>query len=609
MKVMQNFRYVLIVLAICFSTGAYAQGPSFTASLSQASVGVNEQFQITFSLNAEGKNFQAPSMKDFYVISGPSQSSSMQFINGNMSQSISYSYILQPKNEGTFKIGSASIESNGKLLKSNAVSIAVAKNNATGSAGGEENLTKQIEDNVYIKVIVSKTNVMRGEAIKVTYKLFTKIDMLNFNLTKAPTLNGFWSHEVNMSKQLELKTEVIEGVRFNTAELKKTVLFPQREGNLELDVMEAETVVRVRTNKRRQQRGNDPFQDLFDDPFFGGGYGYQDMKFVLKSKPVKITVNPLPANAPASFSGAVGEFSMESFIDKPETKANEPVTLKVKISGTGNLKLLDPIQLQLPKDIETYDPKIADNISANQNGVSGSRSFEYLLIPRHSGQYKVKPFEFSYYSLEKKKYISLSSPEFMLKVDKGNENEKSAVGATGLNKEDVQMLGKDIHFIKTNAPEFLEKENYLFGTGLFYSLFGAQVLCFIAFIFYRKKQEEGQANVAGTKSRKALKLARQRLTKAQKFLAEKDNDKVYDEILKSLWSYASDKFSISAAELSAQNIEQVLISNGKDKQLVDAFMDIIHKCEFARYAPAGASHQAEEVYKAAIDMIARLEQG
>jgi hypothetical protein len=597
--------YIIILLWHTLGIVSSAQNISFTATTTKTSVTVNEQFQVSFSLNADGGRFQMPPWRDFHVLSGPNQSTSMQFINGNMSQSVSFAYILQPKEEGTFKIGPASIESNGKVIKSNVLTITVGKGGPGNSNNKEEeNVDKQIADNLFIKAIVDKTTVSRGEAITVSYKLFAKIDIVNFNLLKMPTLNGFWSQDADGSKKLELKREVIDGVQYNTAEIKRTVLFPQRDGTLELDPMEAETVVRLRT--KRKSRGYDPFEDFFNDPFFGGSY--QDYKYVVKSNPVKITVKPLPENAPGGFSGAVGNFSMESYIDKPETKTNEPVNLKIKITGKGNLKLIDPVKLQLPQDIETYDPKISDNISVNQNGVSGSRTFEYLLIPRHPGQYKIKPFEFSYYSLEKKKYMVLTSPEFTLKVEKGKGDEVSAANASGVNKEDLELLGKDIHYIKTGKVHFSKRGTHLFGTPIFYAYLAGPFAFLFLFVFYKKKREAAAGDVIGAKSRRATKIAKKRLAQAKKYLATNQNDKVYEEILKSLYGYVGDKFSLPVADLSKENIEQLLVAKGKDKKVIDDFLDIINQCEFARYAPGGFA-AAEDIYKRSINTIARLEEG
>jgi hypothetical protein len=603
MKIHSFFMTALLLLL--GEVSVFSQSPAFTAASTKTTLGVNEQFQVSFTVNADGKKFEPPVFKDFHVLSGPNQSTSMEFVNGNVSQSVSYGYILQARSEGVFKIGPASIEVNGRPLKSNVLTITVTKGSGASAKGNpeEQSVESQISENLYIKALVNKTNILRGEGINVTYKLFSKLDLVNFNLTKMPTLNGFWSQDADGSKKLELKKEVIDGIQYYTAEIKKSVLFPQREGTLVLDPMEAQTVVRVRT--KRKLRGYDPFEDFFNDPFFGGSF--QDYNYVAKSDPVKITVKPLPGNAPEGFSGAVGNFAMESFIDKPETKANDPVTLKIKVIGVGNIKLIEPLKLQLPADIETYDPKITDNISINHNGVGGSRSFEYLLIPRHAGEYKIKPFEFSFYSLEKKKYITLLSPEFALKVFKGNESETSSSGQRGVNQEDIQLLGKDIRYIKTGKVTFRNTGDHMFGTVVFYGMLAAPLAFVFAFVFWRKKNQQDNSNVTLVKSRKATKVAKKRLALANKYLKEHKNDQVYEEVLKSLYGYVADKFSIPVAALSKENIEAILLSNGKDKALVQKFLEVTNKCEFARYAPGGFA-AADEIYQSSIHIIEQLEE-
>ncbi|HEX8548034.1 MAG TPA: BatD family protein, partial [Cytophagaceae bacterium] len=419
-----KYKIFIIYFILIAAIQAAAQDATFTAQVSKNTVGMNEQFEVSFTLNGNGKTFQPPSFRDFHVIMGPNQSSSMEFINGNMSQSISFSYVLQPKAEGTFKIGSAIIDA-GKTLKTNPITITVTKAGSNSSQGQNRNgesaaddASQNLSSNIFIKANINKNNVYRGEALVVTYKLYTRISIVSFAPIKTPTFNGFWNQDIVLPKETGLHKETLNGVEYNVAEIKKTVLFPQRSGTLVIDPLEAESVVRVKG--KRKSKSNDPFDDFFNDPFFGSPY--QDYKQMLKSDPVKITVKDLPSGEPEGFTGAVGNYSMEARLDRQTTKSNEPVTLKIKISGKGNLKLIEPFKLQFPPDIETYDPKITEDIKVTENGASGSKTFEYLLIPRHAGEYNLKPFNFSYFNVEKKNYTSLPSPEFVLKVEKGNED-------------------------------------------------------------------------------------------------------------------------------------------------------------------------------------------
>lgn len=612
-----NIALKKILLSAClylfFTMVLMGQSPSFTASVSKATVGLNEQFEVSFTLNSSGKNFAAPSFKDFHLLVGPSQSTSMEFINGNMSQSITYSYVLQPKSEGSFKIGAASIEVEGKTFKTNPINVTVTKGNSSsgnsankssGSSEGEASVNQNISDNIFIKAHVSKTNAFQGEAVVVTYKLYTRLGIVSFNPTKTPTFNGFWSQDIALPKETALHKEVYNGVEYNVAELKKTVLFPQRSGTLLVDPMEAESVVRIQ-QQRRKSRSNDPFEDFFNDPFFG--QSFQDYKYLIKSEPVKINVSSLPENAPEGFSSAVGKFNMEATLDKQETKANEPVTLKIKISGKGNLKLIDPLKINFPPDMETYEPKVTENISVSENGESGSKTFEYLLIPRHAGDYKINPSSFSFFDLEKKKYITLPSPEFSLKVFKGLGGESDASSLSGLSKEEIKLLGKDIRFIKTSSLNLKDKGEFFFRSPLFYILLTFPGLFLIGFIFYRRKYMEDSANIGLVKSRKATQMAKKRLSLAQKYLKENNREQFFNETAKALWGYLSDKLGIPVSDLSTDSTKEALAKGNLPEELINKTIVTLEHCEFARYAPSKGVGEKESIYNDTLNIITEIE--
>jgi hypothetical protein len=403
----------LLVLVLSGSSGLRAQNEAFTVTVDQSTVSMGDQIEITFTLNGSGggKNFRPPSFADFQVLSGPNQSTNMQFVNGAVSSSVSYSYVLQPRAEGKFTIGSATIDGGGGTLSSKPVTITVAKGAAPktnrqqqGTAGGEDaNLQKQISENLFVRVLVDKSRVVQGEQITATYKLYNRTRLTNLGIGKAPAFTGFWSEDLEDIKQVQFTQEMVDGKRFDVAILKKVALFPQRSGTLEIDPMEVSCVVQVQSKRK----SNDVFDQFFNDPFFGGGFSNVNHK--VRSEPVKVTVVPLPSSGvPKGFGGAVGSFTMEAWLDKTQTKTNEPVTLKVKISGSGNLKLLEAPAVNIPPDLEKYDPKISDNISHQGQKISGSRTFEYLLIPRHAGEQRIPSFPFSYYDVERKKFVASS---------------------------------------------------------------------------------------------------------------------------------------------------------------------------------------------------------
>jgi hypothetical protein len=605
LKGMTRFIPASLLFLFFYST---VSAQEFTASVTPGTVAVGDQVQVTYTLNGTGSNFHAPTFENFNVLAGPSQSTNMQIVNGVVSQSLSYTYVLQPIKEGTFKFGSATIDAGGKKISSNQVTINVVKGNPQPKSQGSQSGQKQDGTvaggkNVFFKVSVDKSNVFQGEGIVVTYKLYTKVNLVNYSISKLPSLTGFWSQDITMPQQLQFHSENFDGANYKVAEIKKMVVFPQRAGTLELDPMEGEVIARVQA-KRQQQNSNDPFSQFFNDPFFNFNQ-WQDVKVSLKSDAVKITVRDLPSNAPSSFNGAVGKFNIDISLDKKETKAHEPVTLKIKISGKGNLKLIDPPKADFPADFETYDPKISSSITATTAGVNGNKTFEYLVIPRNAGDYKIPVSGFSFFNLDKKQYESVPSQVLTLKVEKGNETMTTTV--TGVSKSDVQLLGKDIHFIKTNTPEFIQGSGSFFGSGLFYALMGAPALLFGGLLVFRKRYMEMQSNIGLLKSQRANKVAKKRLSAAQKYLASNDKEKFLDEMFRALWGFVSDRLQIPVSELSKESASKVLQSKNISDDLINQFTETIDSCEFARFAP-GMAASNEEIYRKGIDIISKLEQ-
>ncbi len=601
---------------LCLSTFfSFAEEQRFTATASNTKIGVGDQIQLTFLLEGSGNNFQAPNFSDFNVLMGPSQSTSMQFVNGAMSQSISFTYVIQAVKEGVYKIPPASIETGGKRVQSNSLTIIVVKGGNTaqqqGSTqqqsgkGGDADAVQSGGKNVFFKVSVGKSNVYRGEGVLVTYKLFTKVTLVNYGLNKMPSLEGFYSQEVQMPQQLEFHIENVDGVQYKVADIKKLVLFPQRTGTLSLDPMEGEVVARMQV-KRQQSR--DPFDQFFNDPFFNNPFfnnSVQDIPIKLKSDPVRINVKELPEGASSTFNGAVGKFTMEITLDKKEIKAHDAVSLKVKISGKGNLKLLDPPKIDFPPDFETYDPKVTANVNASSTGVTGSKVFEYLVIPRNPGEYKFSVGGLTFFNLENNKYETLPGEDFILKVTKGDESTVTTV--TGVSKSDVQFLGKDIRFIKTNIPEFSQHSGTLYNSPLFYSLCGAPALLFIFLLVFRKRYEELQSNVTLLKSRKANKVAMKRLSAAKKSLADNNSEKFLDEMFQALWGFVSDRLQIPVSELSKENVSQALASKNVSPESITLFNETLDVLELARFAK-GIAASNQDIYKKGIEVISKLEE-
>lgn len=585
---------------------ANAQGISFTAS-TKNTVGVGEQFKVVYTVNAQGSAFKAPAFKNFEVLSGPNQSSSssVQIVNGAMTQSVSFSftYYLQATKEGTFNFSPAIITINGKTYQSNSIAIkvvkgspAAAQNNSRNNNGNQGTQQTTIAgSDIFARTTVSKNKVYQGDQLVITHKIYTKLNLVGFENYKFPSYSGFWTEDIKLPAQISLHPENLDGVNYQVGEIKKLILFPQHSGTLTIDPVEMECVVRIAT------RNND-----FWGSFFGGGVQNKSVK--VKSPEVKINVLSLPTTSqPIDFKNAVGKFTFKPEISSLKTKTNEAVTLKFTISGSGNLRLIDKLDIDFPPDIESYDPKTNDNISVSANGVSGSRTFEYLLIPRNAGDFKIKPVTFSYFDTEKKSYVSFSSPEYTLHVEKGKDGGSTST-ISSVNKEDVKYIGSDIRFIKTKNAVLKERGDLFFFSPLFLVMGISPLLLFGLFIFLWRKRIKQNSNAMLVKHRKATKVARKRLKLANVFLQQKDKNKLYDELFKALWGYMADKLSIPVSDLSKESLQAQLNKKNIDQSLIDEFVETLNLCEFARFAPSSETTVMENLYNKVVEAISKMEQ-
>ncbi len=587
----------------------------FTASVSRNPVTVGERFQVTFSINADASDFKAPDFKGFTVLSGPNQSQSIQFINGAMSRSLSFSYIVSADKTGEYLINSATVSSDGKKLKSNTVTVRVLpetdaqKQRRQQEADQEKSLSNQatqiLKENILVKLNVSKRDVFQGEQITATYKLYIHPDLniAQINPSKIPTFNGFWAQELNIDK-VNWKREVLNGVPFNSAVIKQVVLFPQRSGKLTIEPYEFDVTARLRVPSRR--RSNDPFSSFFDDPFFGGSY--RDFSYKPKSETFYINVKPLPQTSPEGYAGAVGSLSMDAWLDKNSVKAGEPITLKIKISGKGNMKLIEPLKVNFPPDFEVYEPKIIDNISVSAGGVSGNITYEYLFIPRNPGKYKIEPIQFAYFDLSKSSYSTNRSAEFSISVDK-NENGTGLTGnvVSGVRKEEVQLIGKDIRFIKLNMSEPVKYRKSFMFSALFWILLVMPMVLFV-FIFFRlRKRKQLQSDILLFKNKRATKISMKRLSTAKNYMIKSQHDKFYEEINRAMWGYLSDKLAIPASDLTKDKARETLHNLGVNVEIADEFLSTLDSAEFARYAPSSSNVGMDSIYKSAVKSITDIE--
>ena len=595
-------RKLLTYLFLFFAmVTANAEQTRFTMSAPTA-VESGKQFRLSFTLNEQGSNLKLPPgiESNFDILMGPStsQSISMTNINGQTTQQITYgfTYILRSKQEGTFELRPASIEVGGKIFESNSLKIQVVKAQSkpvqpqagAGGTGAEEQTQgspQNVElgaDNLFVRIEMSKQNVFKGEQIVATVKLYVNpnIPVAGFDEVNLPTYEGFYTQDVEIPQQVNFTREVFDNKIYQVGVLKKTILFPQQTGRITVEPFSMGLLVQQQVKQR----------SFFDD-FFNS---FRTVKATISSKPVTVNVKDLP-KAPADFMGGVGNFSINSEISSQDVTTNDAVTLKVTISGSGNIRLVNSPKLQLPSDFEIYDPKTTDNVSVGNTGVSGTKTIEYLFQPRFEGEYTVPAMSFSFFNPASGSYETKSTAEYTLRVKKGSGEQTAAVVGS-MRKEDVQLLGQDIRYIQQGDPELEAKGYTFFGTTLFYLIYGASAFVFLLLFFiYRKKAQEN-ANIALMRNKKANKVAQKRLKAAATFMKQNNNEAFYESVLKAFEGYLSDKLGIPVADLSRESAVAGLQKKNVEQAVISDFVSVVEQCEFARYAPAGGSEVRNELY-------------
>lgn len=586
----------------------YSDDVKFTAS-APGVVAVGEQFRLIYTLNSKGEDFNPPEFNGFYVIAGPgtSYNQSTQIINGKVTRIVSYiyTYILQSTREGKFTIPSATVVVNKKQYSTNSLHIEVVKRKtqsqtrtpATQSQNNQGPVNIDNED-LFIRLLVNKRDVFQGEYLIATVKIYSRVNLSGFEKVDLPDFNGFYIREIEVPPLRSLERENVNGQIYETGILKKYVLFPQHSGNIVIEPIEIECLV--------QQRVQRTPQGFFDD-FFNFD-SFRNSKKFISSPEINIHVKPLPPGAPSSFTGTVGSVKMVANLDKSSVIENDAVTFKIILKGSGNLKLAEAPVVDFPPDFETYDPKVTTNLKAGASGTAGSITFEYLIIPRHAGNYRIAPVKYSFFDPDSKKYKNLVSSEFFIKVSKGEEGETGNI-VSGFTKEDVRYLGKDIRFIKTGSIKLKEKGKMLFGSILFFLVHAALIVVFFVVFMVVRYRIKRNTNVILLRNRRANKQAKKRLKSAGREMRSDNAKGFFEEVLKALRGYMSDKLSIPVSELSKDNIRQAIKHKIVDKELVNRFIELVDTCEYAQYAPAGKSMPLEDIYRKAIMIISKLEQG
>lgn len=597
--------FVIWMALIAFSTQAFADKTSFTASAPDVVV-MGDQFRLSYIITSESvKDFRAPTIKGFEVLMGPSRSqqSSTQIVNGNVSSSssITFTYILMASSVGEFTIPGATVVADGNQMVSNSVKIKVLPQDKAGSGGGNgtssrssSNMNVSNQD-LFITATASKTNVFEQEAFVLTYKIYTRESNLNLNSAKLPDFKGFHSQEIEMTSNSKWTTEHFNGRNYFTTVYRQFVLFPQQTGKLFIEPAQFQMSV------GKAVQSDDPF-----DAFFNGGSNVVEVKKSIATPKIAINVNPLPAGKPSDFSGGVGEFNISSSINSKELKTNDAITIKLVISGTGNLKLISNPEIKFPNDFEVYDPKVDNQVRLTREGLTGNKVIEYLAIPRHAGTFKIPGVSFSYFDIRSKSYKTLKTEDYVINVEKGAGNADQVI-ANFTNKEDLKVLGEDIRYIKQNDVTLQPKGSFIYGSMTYWLFYIIPGIAFIVFFIVYRKQAAANANVAKMRTKKANKVATKRMKLAGKLLSENKKDAFYDEVLKALWGYISDKLNIPVSRLSKDNIEEKLRNYGVSEELIKEFLNALNDCEFARFAPGDENQAMDKVYSSSIEVISKME--
>ncbi len=584
---------------------------SFTATAPEA-VAVGDQFRLSYTVTTQNvRDFRVPSFKGFDVLMGPSPSrqSSVQIINGKTTstRSITYTYILMATAEGSYTLPAASIVADGEQMLSNAVEIKVLpadKAAASGTGSSQSNgrtgtsrasASSVADSDLFIRATVSKSSVYEQEAFLLTYKIYTLVDLRGFDNVKLPDFKGFHSQEVELPTNRRWSLEHYNGRNYQTTIYRQFVLFPQQAGKLTIEP------ARFDASVARAMQTIDPFE-----AFFNGGSNYMEIKKPLITPRITIDAKPLPAGKPEGFSGGVGDFNISATISSNSVKTNDAVTLKLIISGTGNMKLMDTPEVHFPEEFEIYDPKVDNKFRLTNNGLSGNQVIEYLAIPRTEGDYTIPPVQFSYFDCKSQTYKTLSTEAFPLHVEKGS-GDATQVVANFVSKEDLKVLNQDIRYIKLGDVSLSPRGRFFLGSLACWLWYVVPALAFVVLFVLYRKQIAANANLAYVRTKKANKMAVKRLKSAGRLLAEGKQNDFYDEVLKALWGYVADKLSISTSSLTKDNVADKLRQHGVDDTLVGDFLSLLDTCEFARFAPGEGTQGMDKVYAAALDVMGKME--
>ena len=571
-------------------------------------VSLDEQFNVTFIYEGENSpsGFEWSQGDDFQLVWGPQQgrSTSIQIINGKRTKSsqFTYTYILTPRKTGTFQIPAATVTVKGNTYSTRPASITVVSQGASAQTGQEpssagQSATDISDDNLFLKLTFSKRDVVVGEPIVATLKLYQRVNIAGFEDARFPSFNGFWNQEIESPSNIEFHRESLNDRIYNTALLRKYILIPQQAGKLVIDPAELVCLVNVRTVSSGSVS---IFDEFFDE--------YRTVRKRVSTPSYTINVSALPSGAPASFKGGVGQFSIFASLSKDSLRTHDAASLIVRITGKGNVSLLEEPDVVFPPDFEVYDTKVSESIDKASGGISGSKTYEFPFIPRSAGDFAIAPVKYSYYDINAGKYVTMETDMIPFSVAKGNESDSAGpVVVPGVTRRGVKDLNQDIRFINTKDLKLASKGEFFVGSAMFWIFMVLVAAAAAAMYWILRLFAARRADVVGTKTRGATKMAKKRLHKASEYLSQNVYSAFYEELHKALTGYVADKLNMPVADLSKEKIAEALCGRGVPEETASRFVAIVDACEFARYSPDAGNAAMSAHYQDAVDVISSID--
>ena len=598
----------IFITTLILLTAAVAYAQTSISVEAPNVVAVDEQFNVTFIIEGEDSptDFTWSSSDGFQIQWGPQQgkSTSIQIMNGKRTKSVqsTYTYVLRPVRAGRFTLPQAKAKVKGKEISSSSKTIEVVAAGSSssrpqgGQPSGQAAQRQQAgvqDSDLFLALTLDRSKVVVGEPIIATLKLYQRVNIAGFENVSFPTFNGFWSQEIEAPSNIEFARELYDGQIYNAALLRKFVLIPQQQGQVTINPAEMTCLVNIRVSAG----GTSIFDGFFDD--------YRTVRKKISTNPVTVSVSPLPAGAPASFAGGVGEFRISAKVSKDTLKTHEAASLLVTVSGKGNVSLLEAPKVTFPIDVEVYDTKVTDKI--DKTGLSGSRTYEFPFIPRSHGDFEIEPVKYSYYDVNQRKYVTLETAPIPLVVLRGNDTESAGIVIAGSTPKDVRNLDSDIRFINVKDSSLAPKGQFFVGSFIFWML--VALLFVVAAVLWAALRHLAarRADVAGTRNRKATKMALKRLQLANTFLKQNLYTAFYEELHKALLGFIADKLNIPSAELSRDRIAEALAENGVPASHAETFIGILDACEYARYAPSAGNEAMAAHYASALDVVSSVD--